>query len=61
MKKKLLLSAMALAMASSVAADEVGRWYVTPQVGALITDNDRTADNDDRLFGLSIGKHLSER
>jgi len=62
MKTKVLMSgAMAMAMAANVAADEVGRWYVAPQIGALVTDDDRNVRGDgDRLFGLSAGKHLNQ-
>jgi OmpA-OmpF porin, OOP family len=61
MKKSVLLSLAALAATTTVSADEVGRWYITPQAGGLITDDDRNIDDGDRLFGLSVGKHVTER
>jgi OOP family OmpA-OmpF porin len=60
MKKQVLFSAIALALASNAPAGEVGRWYVTPQGGGLITDDDRNIENGDTLLGLGVGKHASE-
>src|SRR5688572_4479668 len=57
--KKTLLCGLALAATPSFAADEVGRWYFTPQAGYLWTDHDRNI-SDDELFGLSFGRHLSD-
>lgn len=34
---------------------------MTPQAGGLIMDDDRNTEDGDRLFGLSIGRHLGER
>ncbi|WP_116813136.1 OmpA family protein [Steroidobacter cummioxidans] len=62
MKKQVLIGAMACVMAANAGADEVGRWYFTPQIGALILDDDRNVRGDgDRLFGLAVGKHLHDR
>jgi OOP family OmpA-OmpF porin len=60
MKKSSWLLLAAITAASSVSAGEVGRWYVTPQGGGLITDDDRHIEDGDGLFGLSVGKHVSE-
>jgi OOP family OmpA-OmpF porin len=61
MKKNVLLCVMSLAAASAASSGEVGRWYVTPQGGGLITDDDRHIEDGDGLFGLSIGRHMSEQ
>jgi OmpA-OmpF porin, OOP family len=61
MNKTVLLCVMGIVAASNASADEVGRWYVTPQAGGMITDDDRHIEDGDALFGLSVGKHLSER
>lgn len=60
MTSKGLLCALVFATMPAV-ADDVGHWYFTPQVGGLTSDNDRNIEDKDWLFGLSIGKHLSER
>ena len=60
MKCKSLFCALTLAATPAFAADEVGRWYLAPQGGYLWTDSDRNVD-DDWLYGLTLGKHLSER
>ncbi|HWK52536.1 MAG TPA: OmpA family protein [Steroidobacter sp.] len=61
MKKQALIGAIASVMAANAVADEVGRWYFTPQIGALVTDDDRNVRGDgDRLFGLGLGKHLND-
>jgi OmpA-OmpF porin, OOP family len=60
MQRKALLCVMALATAPAF-ADDTGHWYVTPQAGRLWSDNDRTIEDHDWLFGLGIGKHLSEQ
>jgi len=39
--------------------DTVGHWYIAPQVGATITDHDRSVDND-VFYGLALGKHLDD-
>ncbi|MBM0106338.1 OmpA family protein [Steroidobacter sp. S1-65] len=61
MKNRILFCAISLALASNAPAGEAGRWYVTPQVGGLITDDDRNIEDGDTLVGLSVGKHVSER
>ncbi len=58
--KLLLACAAALSLSSLAQATEVGRWYGTGQIGALFTDDDRNLTSSDRLFGLSIGKHMNE-
>jgi OOP family OmpA-OmpF porin len=61
MTNKALLCAIALAMAHTHAhADEVGQWYVTPQAGGIWTDDDRGIEDEDWLFGLAVGKHVSD-
>lgn len=57
--KKTLLCGLAIAAAPTFAADEVGRWYLTPQAGYLWTDSDRNLE-DDWLGGLTFGKHLTD-
>jgi OOP family OmpA-OmpF porin len=59
MKHTTALCVLALASLPAM-ADETGQWYFTPQVGYVWTDGDRSAE-DDWLYGLSIGKHVSER
>lgn len=61
MKKNVLFCVIGAVLASSASAGEVGRWYVTPQAGGLITDDDRQIEDGDELLGLSIGKHVSEQ
>jgi OOP family OmpA-OmpF porin len=58
MKKVALLCALAPLAAS--AADNVGHWYLTPQIGGISVDNDRPLQDKDWLYGLGIGKHLNE-
>jgi OmpA-OmpF porin, OOP family len=53
--------AVSLVLGTNVCAEEVGRWYVTPQAGGIVTDDDRNIEDGDELVGLSIGKHISER
>jgi OOP family OmpA-OmpF porin len=61
MRNKALLCAMALAAAPAhMHAEEVGHWYVTPQAGGLWTDDDRGLEDEDWLFGLAVGKHVSD-
>lgn len=55
--------AMLCALAAPVvvqAADEVGHWYITPQIGGISVDNDRPLQDKDWLYGFGVGKHLSE-
>lgn len=49
----------ALAAPTIAAANEVGHWYVTPQVGGISVDNDRPVEDKDWLYGLGIGKHVN--
>lgn len=58
MKQAILLCA--LAAPGIAAASEVGHWYVTPQVGGIWVDNDRPVKDREWLYGLSIGKHVSD-
>ena len=59
MRKQLTFAvAMIAAGQAASAADETGKWYVTPQGGYLWSDSDRHVD-DDYYYGLGIGKHLS--
>ena len=53
-----LSGALALTATAAHAADETGKWYITPQAGYLWADSDRFVD-DDLYYGLGIGKHLS--
>lgn len=53
-----LVCALGLVAMSANAADETGKWYLTPQAGYLWADNDRKVD-DDYYYGLGVGKHLS--
>jgi OmpA-OmpF porin, OOP family len=53
-----LLCALAVPFAAS-AADNVGHYYLTPQVGGISVDNDRPLHDKDWLYGLGIGKHVS--
>lgn len=59
MKHLALVCALAAPVAAS-AADNVGHWYVTPQVGGISVDNDRPLEDKDWLYGLAIGKHVSD-
>jgi OOP family OmpA-OmpF porin len=52
----LLLTAPLLAAAD----DEVGHWYVNPQIGLIDTDGLRHT-NDGLLYGLGFGNNLSEQ
>lgn len=58
MKEVILLCA--LAAPGIAAASEVGHWYVTPQIGGISVDNDRPLQDKDWLYGLGIGKHVSD-
>lgn len=52
----LLLAAPLLAAAD----DEVGHWYVDPQIGLIGTDGVRHT-NDGFLYGVGVGNNLSEQ
>lgn len=54
--RALLLASVAPGMA---AADDVGHWYITPQIGGISVDNDRPVQDKDWLYGLAIGKHIN--
>ncbi len=41
-------------------ADDVGHWYLTPQIGGISVDNDRPLQDKDWLYGLALGKHISD-
>lgn len=58
MKAVGLLCALAAPLTVS-AADNVGHWYLTPQVGGISVDNDRPLQDKDWLYGLGIGKHVN--
>jgi len=58
MKEVVLLCA--LAAPALAVADEVGHWYVNPNVGAIRADRDRGTDRDAMLYGLGIGKHINQ-
>lgn len=45
---------------AALAADEVGHWYFTPQIGGISVDNDRPLQDKDWLYGLAIGKHVNQ-
>ena len=51
--------ALVIAAPGMAAADDVGHWYITPQVGGISVDNDRPLQDKDWLYGVAIGKHLS--
>lgn len=60
MKRKVaLLCALAAPMAAG-AADNVGHWYLMPQIGGISADNDRPLQDKDWLYGLAFGKHLNQ-
>ncbi len=45
---------------TTASADEVGHWYVNPQFGGISVDNRRPVEDKDWLYGLGIGKHVSQ-
>ena len=51
--------ALALAVPGLAAADDVGDWYLTPQIGGISVDNDRPLQDRDWLYGLAIGKAVN--
>lgn len=59
MKQVVLFCALAVPLAAS-AADNVGHWYLTPSIGGISVDNDRPVQDKDWLYGLGIGKHVSD-
>lgn len=48
--------ALAIAAPGIAAADDVGHWYLTPQIGGISVDNDRPLQDKDWLYGLAVGK-----
>ncbi|MCC7463151.1 MAG: OmpA family protein [Gammaproteobacteria bacterium] len=56
MKKSVLLLSL-LAVPALGSADEVGQWYVNPQVGGIWVDDERLLRHD-WVYGLGIGKHI---
>jgi OOP family OmpA-OmpF porin len=60
MMKKIAMLCALTAPVLVHAADEVGHWYVTPQIGGISVDNDRPLQDKDWLYGIGIGKHLSQ-
>jgi OmpA-OmpF porin, OOP family len=58
MKKLVVVCALA-APALSV-ADEVGQWYVNPNAGGISVDNRRPLEDKDWLYGIGIGRHLTQ-
>ena len=58
MKRVAIMCALAAPMAAH-AADNVGHWYWVPQIGGISVDNDRGLQDKDWLYGLGIGKHVS--
>jgi OOP family OmpA-OmpF porin len=61
-KPALRWSAPALVIAAPgiAAADDVGHWYLTPQIGGISVDNDRPLQDKDWLYGLALGKHVNQ-
>ena len=57
-KKNALMCLVSLAATATVSANEVDRWYISPQAGGLIVDDDRNVEDGDGLFGLSVGRHI---
>lgn len=55
----LVAPALVIAAPGIAAADDVGHWYITPQIGGISVDNDRPVQDKDWLYGVAIGKHLS--
>jgi OmpA-OmpF porin, OOP family len=58
MKATVLLCAASVPALAS--ASDVGHWYLTPQFGGISVDNDRPVEDKDWLYGLALGKHVSE-
>lgn len=44
----------------AAAADDVGHWYLTPQIGGISVDNDRPLQDKDWLYGLAVGKVVNQ-
>ena len=48
--------ALVIAAPGIAGADDVGHWYLTPQIGGIAVDNDRPLQDKDWLYGLALGK-----
>src|SRR5581483_2647361 len=57
-KRVAICAALLTAPALAAAGDEVGHWYVNPQVGWFVTDHRRDAQ-DDFIYGLGFGRVVS--
>jgi OOP family OmpA-OmpF porin len=51
--------ALVIAAPAIAAADEVGHWYIAPQIGGISVDNDRPLQDKDWLYGLAVGKAVN--
>jgi OOP family OmpA-OmpF porin len=51
--------ALVIAAPGMAAADDVGHWYVTPQIGGISVDNDRPLQDKDWLYGVAVGKAIN--
>ena len=52
--------ALVIAAPGIAAADDVGHWYLTPQIGGISVDNDRPVEDKDWLYGLAVGKVVNK-
>src|SRR5690349_15446153 len=59
MRRWIVCAALLMLVRIAVAGDEVGHWYIDPQVGAIITDHRRDTDNQ-VIFGGSLGYNISK-
>ena len=61
MKRTTMLCVLgAAASVPAIASDaDVGRMYITPNIGVLRADSERPTDRDNVIGGIAIGKHLS--
>ena len=57
---RLAAPVLVIAAPGIAGADDVGHWYFTPQIGGISVDNDRPVQDKDWLYGVAIGKHISE-
>lgn len=53
---KVFHALLAIAAPGLAVADDVGDWYLTPQIGGISVDDDRQLQDKDWLYGLAIGK-----
>jgi OOP family OmpA-OmpF porin len=51
--------ALVIAAPGIAAANDVGDWYLTPQIGGISVDDDRLLQDKDWLYGLAIGKAVN--